>query len=102
MFLVQDWDENEEMDDPTDKKPDGWDEIPKQIVDPDASKPEDWDDDSDGEWEAPTIDNPAYKVLCHQRAFVSFSCRCMRLRSVRQCCEPDVFLSMISVTEHVL
>lgn len=32
-----------------------------QIEDPDAEKPEDWDDDLDGEWEAPTIDNPEYK-----------------------------------------
>ena len=65
--LVQDWDENEEMDDPEDKKPAGWDDIPKQIVDPDASKPDDWDDESDGEWEAPMIDNPAYKVSCCTR-----------------------------------
>ena len=57
----QDWDEREEIDDPEDKKPDGYDDIPKQIVDPDASKPDDWDDDSDGEWEAPMIDNPEYK-----------------------------------------
>uniref|UniRef100_A0A6T8LDM7 Calreticulin n=2 Tax=Hemiselmis andersenii TaxID=464988 RepID=A0A6T8LDM7_HEMAN len=60
-FKPEDWDEREEIDDPNDKKPDGYDEIPKEIVDPDASKPEDWDDDSDGEWEAPTIDNPEYK-----------------------------------------
>jgi calreticulin len=57
----QDWDEREEIDDPEDKKPEGYDDIPKQIVDPDASKPDDWDDDSDGEWEAPMIDNPEYK-----------------------------------------
>lgn len=43
-----DWDEREEIDDPEDKKPDGYDDIPKQIVDPDATKPDDWDDDSDG------------------------------------------------------
>merc|ERR1711966_97791 len=57
----EDWDEREEIDDPEDKKPEGHDDIPKQIVDPDASKPDDWDDDSDGEWEAPVIDNPEYK-----------------------------------------
>mmetsp|Transcript_17950 Transcript_17950/g.27765 ORF Transcript_17950/g.27765 Transcript_17950/m.27765 type:complete len:318 (+) Transcript_17950:836-1789(+) len=57
----EDWDENEEIDDPEDKKPDGYDDIPKQIVDPDAKKPEDWDDESDGEWEAPMIDNPEFK-----------------------------------------
>jgi len=60
-FKPEDWDEREEIDDPNDKKPDGYDEIPKTIVDPDATKPDDWDDDSDGEWEAPTIDNPEYK-----------------------------------------
>ena len=30
-------------------------------MDPEASKPEDWDDESDGEWEAPMMDNPAFK-----------------------------------------
>jgi len=30
-------------------------------VDPDAKQPDSWDTESDGEWEAPTIDNPAYK-----------------------------------------
>merc|ERR1711915_598478 len=42
-------------------KPEGWDDIPKQIDDPDATKPEDWDDEMDGEWEPPMIDNPEYK-----------------------------------------
>merc|ERR1719274_29161 len=49
------------IDDPEDKKPDGWDDIPAQIPDPDASKPEDWDDEDDGEWEPPLIDNPDFK-----------------------------------------
>merc|ERR1712159_727918 len=49
------------MDDPEDKKPEGYDDIPETIEDPDAEKPEDWDDESDGEWEAPMIDNPDYK-----------------------------------------
>jgi len=49
------------MADPTDVKPEGYDDIPKQIADPDATKPDSWDTDSDGEWEAPMIDNPAYK-----------------------------------------
>merc|ERR1719474_45734 len=31
------------------------------IVDPEAEKPEDWDDEDDGDWEAPTVPNPAYK-----------------------------------------
>jgi len=60
-FKPEDWDEREEIDDPEDKKPEGYDDIPKQIVDPDAKKPEDWDEESDGEWEAPMIDNPAFK-----------------------------------------
>ena len=50
-----------EIDDPEDKKPDGWDDIPAQIADPDATKPEDWDDEDDGEWEPPLIDNPDFK-----------------------------------------
>jgi len=57
----EEWDEREEIDDPEDKKPAGYDDIPKQTVDPSASKPDDWDDESDGEWEAPMIDNPEFK-----------------------------------------
>merc|ERR1711868_89123 len=49
------------MDDPEDKKPDGYDDIPAKIADPKATKPDDWDDESDGTWEAPQIDNPDYK-----------------------------------------
>merc|ERR1739845_118508 len=48
------------MDDPEDKKPDDWVEE-KRIVDADAKQPEDWDEEEDGEWEAPMIDNPAFK-----------------------------------------
>jgi len=54
-----DWVDSSMMDDPEDKKPADWvDE--KRIVD-EAKKPDDWDDEEDGEWEAPMIDNPAYK-----------------------------------------
>jgi calreticulin len=56
-----DWVDNAKMADPNDVKPEGYDDIPKQIVDPEATKPDSWDTDSDGEWEAPMIDNPAYK-----------------------------------------
>jgi len=56
-----DWVEEAQMDDPEDKKPEGYDDIKENIVDPDASKPEDWDDEDDGEWEAPTIKNPEFK-----------------------------------------
>jgi calreticulin len=56
-----DWVDNPKMVDPSDVKPEGYDDIPKQIVDPDAKKPDSWDTDADGEWEAPMIDNPAYK-----------------------------------------
>jgi len=56
-----DWVDEAMIDDPEDKKPAGWDDIPKTIPDPDAEKPEDWDDGTDGEWEAPQIDNPDYK-----------------------------------------
>ena len=49
------------MDDPEDKKPEGHDDIPAKLADPKATKPDDWDDESDGEWEAPQIDNPDFK-----------------------------------------
>merc|ERR1719188_1613938 len=47
------------MDDPDSKKPEDWVEE-KRIVDSEAKKPDAWDEE-DGEWEAPTKDNPAYK-----------------------------------------
>merc|ERR1711981_968443 len=56
-----DWVDEAEMDDPEDKKPDGHDDIPAKIADPKATKPDDWDDESDGDWEAPQIDNPEFK-----------------------------------------
>ena len=56
-----DWIDEAQMDDPEDKKPEGHDDIPKQIADPEAEKPDDWDDESDGDWEAPQIDNPEFK-----------------------------------------
>merc|ERR1711988_1456455 len=56
-----DWVDEAEMDDPEDKKPEGYDDIPAKISDPKAKKPDDWDDESDGEWEAPQIDNPDFK-----------------------------------------
>lgn len=48
------------IDDPTDVKPDGYDDIEATVVDADATKPDDWDDEEDGEWEAPMVDNPEY------------------------------------------
>jgi len=56
-----DWVDEAMIDDPEDKKPEGYDDIPAQIVDPDAKKPDDWDSELDGEWEAPTIPNPEFK-----------------------------------------
>merc|ERR1719453_960613 len=56
-----DWVDEAEIDDPEDKKPEGYDDIPAKIADPKAKKPDDWDDESDGEWEAPQIDNPDFK-----------------------------------------
>ena len=56
-----DWVDLAQIDDPDDTKPSDWEDAPKQIADPSATKPEDWDDEADGEWEAPLIDNPAYK-----------------------------------------
>jgi calreticulin len=56
-----DWVDERMIDDPNDKKPEGYDDIPAEHVDPSAKKPEDWDDELDGEWEAPKIANPDYK-----------------------------------------
>jgi len=56
-----DWVNEKLIVDETDVKPEGYDDIAKEIADPDATKPEDWDDELDGSWEAPTINNPAYK-----------------------------------------
>ena len=56
-----DWVDTAQIDDPEDVKPADYDDQPKQIPDPAASKPDDWDDEADGEWEAPLIDNPAFK-----------------------------------------
>merc|ERR1712224_918587 len=55
-----DWVNEAKIDDPEDKKPEDW-ATEAKIKDPEASKPDGWDDDEDGEWEAPIIDNPAYK-----------------------------------------
>jgi len=56
-----DWVDEAMIDDPEDKKPAGWDNTPRTVPDPDAEKPADWDEESDGEWEAPQIDNPEFK-----------------------------------------
>merc|ERR1711972_191227 len=59
---VDDWDfPKPTIDDPEDKKPEGYDDIPSQIPDPDATKPDDWDDEDDGEWGPPLIDNPDFQ-----------------------------------------
>merc|ERR1712085_164666 len=55
-----DWVDSAQMDDPEDKKPEDWVDEKRQ-VDESAKKPDDWDDEEDGEWEAPMIDNPAFK-----------------------------------------
>merc|ERR1711988_781174 len=57
----EDWVDEAKIPDPEDKKPAGYDDIPAKIADPKATKPDDWDDESDGEWEAPQIDNPEFK-----------------------------------------
>jgi len=62
-----DWVDSPDMDDPEDKKPEGYDDIPARIPDPSAKKPDDWDDETDGEWEPPTIDNPEYKGPWHPK-----------------------------------
>jgi len=61
MSKPSDWVDEKFIDDPTDIKPEGYDQIPSEIDDPEAEKPEDWDAELDGEWEAPRIPNPDYK-----------------------------------------
>jgi calreticulin len=56
-----DWVDQEYIDDPESKKPEGYDSIPKEIPDPDAQKPADWDEEEEGEWSAPMIPNPDYR-----------------------------------------
>ncbi|SCU66655.1 calreticulin, putative [Trypanosoma equiperdum] len=56
-----DWVDVPTIDDPEDKKPEDWDSEPEKIVDPEAKKPEDWNDAEDGAWEAPMIPNPKSK-----------------------------------------
>jgi len=56
-----DWVDAKQIPDPSDIKPEGYDDIPAEIPDPDANKPDDWDNEEDGEWEAPMVDNPDYK-----------------------------------------
>merc|ERR1711935_744819 len=59
--LSDDWDFllPKTIKDPAESKPEDWVDDAK-MDDPEDKKPEDWDDDSDGDWEAPTVDNPAY------------------------------------------
>lgn len=57
----KDWVDARKIPDPSDKKPDNYDDIPAEIPDPSAEKPADWDSEEDGEWEAPMIPNPDYK-----------------------------------------
>lgn len=62
-----DWDEDEPMKitDPEASMPEGWNEDAERMIpDPDAQKPSDWDNEEDGDWEAPTIENPACKIGC--------------------------------------
>jgi len=63
----EDWDEEapSRLPDTSAVKPADWDETaPTTIPDPTATKPEDWDDEEDGEWEAPSVPNPACEVGC--------------------------------------
>jgi len=56
-----DWVDTKKIADPSEVKPEGYDEIPREIADATAEKPSDWDDEDDGKWEPPMIENPAYK-----------------------------------------
>eukprot|EP00612_Vaucheria_litorea_P006178 CAMPEP_0171474852 /NCGR_PEP_ID=MMETSP0946-20130122/2671_1 /TAXON_ID=109269 /ORGANISM="Vaucheria litorea, Strain CCMP2940" /LENGTH=185 /DNA_ID=CAMNT_0012004861 /DNA_START=644 /DNA_END=1201 /DNA_ORIENTATION=+ len=55
-----DWVDEKFIPDPEAVKPEGYDDIPREVPDPDAEKPEEWDEDEEGEWEPPRIANPAY------------------------------------------
>jgi calnexin len=75
------WDDREKIEDPDASKPEDWDESepketpdsfasmpvgwledqPETIPDPSATRPDDWDDETDGEWEAPKIENSVCK-----------------------------------------
>lgn len=58
LFVKQvDW---KFMDDPSDVKPEGYDQ-PKKIPDPTSVKPDEWNEAEDGAWEQAMIDNPEYK-----------------------------------------
>jgi len=49
----------------------------KQMADPSAVKPDGWDDDEDGEWYAPTVENPQYasfKTIAAQNFGYRFAC----------------------------
>ncbi|KAF9903968.1 hypothetical protein EC991_003186 [Linnemannia zychae] len=56
-----DWVDIQQIEDPNHVKPANYDEIPRYIVDPEATQPEDWDPESDGDWEAPEIQNPEFE-----------------------------------------
>ncbi|KAF9146150.1 hypothetical protein BG015_011693 [Linnemannia schmuckeri] len=56
-----DWVDAKEIEDPTHVKPANYDQIPRYIPDPEATQPEDWDAESDGDWEAPDIQNPEFE-----------------------------------------
>ena len=49
------------MADPSEVKPEDWDQ-PEVLPDPSAAQPAEWDEEMDGDWEAPTIKNPEFKV----------------------------------------
>jgi len=62
-----DWVDDAEIADPEDKKPEGYDDIPRTIPDPSKKQPEDWDEEEDGKWEAPQIANPDFKVWTQKK-----------------------------------
>merc|ERR1712060_658399 len=59
--MKEDWEllKPKEIADPDDKKPSDWADD-SMMDDPEDKKPDDWVEEN-GEWEAPMIDNPAYK-----------------------------------------
>jgi len=61
------WIDDKDVPDPTDQKPEKWDEIPREVPDLSVQKPVDWDDSVDGKWVTPMKRNPEYKGEWKQR-----------------------------------
>ncbi|ORX82106.1 calreticulin [Anaeromyces robustus] len=57
----ENWVDEEFIDDPNDKRPEGLDVIPRYIPDPQSVKPDDWDEIDDGMWIPVMMENPEFQ-----------------------------------------